>query len=99
MPEILVLEFSAPNAVEHYRTVSRMLDVDPSSGSGDWPAPLVSHVAGEAGDKLIVVEVWESKAVQEGFMQSRLGPALKQANVPPPTRVEWFALAGEMHRH
>jgi hypothetical protein len=32
-------------------------------------------------------------------MQSRLGPALKEANVPPPTRVEWFALAGEMHRH
>ncbi len=76
-----------------------MLDVDPSSGSGDWPAPLTSHVAGESGDKLIVVEVWESQAVQEAFMQSRLGPALQEANVPPPTRVEWFALAGEMHRH
>jgi quinol monooxygenase YgiN len=60
---------------------------------------LISHVAGEAGDKLIVVEVWESRAVQEEFMQSRLGPAFQEANVPQPTRVEWFTKAGEMHRH
>jgi len=94
MSELLVLEFQAPNAAELYRRVSAMLDVDPSSGTGDWPPPLERHVAGAAGDKLIVVEVWESKEIQESFMLSRLGPALKEANVPPPTRVEWFALVG-----
>lgn len=99
MPEVLVLEFTAPEAVEIYKKVSRILGVDPSTGSGDWPAPLISHVAGEAGDKLIVVEVWESKAVQEEFMQSRLGPAFAEADVPAPTRVEWLTLAGAMHRH
>jgi hypothetical protein len=98
MPELLVLEFSAPDVVGLYQKVSRMLDVDPSTGEGDWPPPLLSHVAGDAGDRLIVVEVWESRAVQESFMQSRLGPALQEANVPSPTRVEWFALDGKMHR-
>lgn len=99
MPDLLVLEFSAPDAAGMYRKVSHMLDVDPATGTGDWPAPLSSHVAGEAGDKLVVVEVWESREVQASFMQARLGPALHEANVPPPTRAEWFSLAGEMHRH
>ena len=99
MAEVLVLEFTAPEAVEIYRSVNRLLGVDPSTGSGDWPPPMTSHVAGESGDKLIVVEVWESRTVQEEFMQSRLAPAFQEANVPQPTRVEWFAHAGEMHRH
>lgn len=96
MSELLVLEFSAPNVVELYRTVSRLLDVDPSTGAGDWPEPLETHVAGVAGDDLIVVEVWESKEIQAKFMQDRLGPALQQANAPAPSRVEWFSLAGQM---
>lgn len=69
MPDILVLEFDTPKAVDLYRKVSGILNVDPSTGSGDWPPPLLHHVAGESGNKLIVVEVWESKAAQEEFMQ------------------------------
>ncbi len=99
MPDVLVLEFETPKAVELYRNVAGILKVDPSTGSGDWPPPLLHHVAGESGNKLVVVEVWESKAAQEEFMQNQLGPAMEQANVPPPTRAEWFAHAGEMHRH
>lgn len=98
MAEVVVIEFTAPGAVEIYRRVNDLLGVDPATGSGDWPAGLLSHVAGEAGDKLVVVEVWESKAAQEEFMATRLGQAFGQANVPQPTRVEWFALAGEMRR-
>jgi heme-degrading monooxygenase HmoA len=56
-----------------------------------------SHVTDEAGDKLIVVEAWESKADQERFMASKLGPAFHEANVPAPTRVEWFS--GVMNVH
>jgi len=99
MPDVLVLEFNTPEAVELYRKVSGILNVDPSTGSGDWPPPLLHHVAGASGDKLVVVEVWESKAAQEEFMQKDLGPAMEKANVSPPTRAEWFAHAGEMHRH
>ena len=99
MPEVLVLEFEAPEAVEIYRRVSGILKVDPSTGTGEWPPPLLHHVAGEAGDKLIVVEVWESKTAQEEFMQRDLAPAFQEANVPPPKRAEWFNHAGEMHRH
>jgi hypothetical protein len=99
MPDVLVLEFDTPQALDLYKKVSGILNVDPSTGSGDWPPPLLHHVAGNAGDKLIVVEVWESKAAQEDFMQKDLSPAFQKAQVPPPTRVEWFAHAGEMHRH
>jgi hypothetical protein len=101
MAEVLVLEFDAPNAdaAELYQSVSRQLGVDPSTGSGDWPAPMSCHVAGVSGGKLIVVEVWESRAVQEEFMHSRLGPVMQELNAPQPTRVEWLTHAGEMHRH
>ena len=42
------------------------------------------------GDKLVVVEVWESQEAQSEFMTSRLGPALGKANAPQPSRAEWF---------
>ena len=98
MPEIVVFEFTAPEVAEIYRSVNRVLGNE--SGPSDlstWPAPLLSHVAGASGDKLIVVEVWESKAAQEEFMVE-LGAAFEKASVPPPTRVEWFTPVGEMHR-
>jgi hypothetical protein len=99
VPEIIVLEFTAPEAAEIYRSVNRLLGLEEgSSDLGSWPAPLLSHVAGASGDKLIVVEAWESRAAQEEFM-TQLGAAFEKASVPPPTRVEWFTPVGEMHRH
>ena len=99
MPEIIVLEFTAPEAAEIYRSVNRLLGLEEgSSDLSPWPASLLSHVAGASGDKLIVVEVWESKAAHEEFM-TQLGAAFQKADVPPPTRVEWFTPVGEMHRH
>ena len=99
MPELVVIEFTAPEALGIYNNVNRILGLDGPIEQGDWPAGLISHVAGESGDKLVVVEVWESQAAQADFMHSRLGPAFAEANVPQPARVEWFALAGEFHRH
>ncbi|MGO8884324.1 MAG: hypothetical protein ACLPUO_14875 [Streptosporangiaceae bacterium] len=99
MADVLVLEFTTPQAVEIYHSVNHLLGLDNSSDSADWPGPMHSHVAGEAGSKLIVVEVWESRAAQEKFMESQLGPAFEKANVPQPSRVEWFAHVGEMCRH
>jgi hypothetical protein len=45
-----------------------------------------------------VVEVWESKELQEQFMQSHLLPAFQEANVPPQALAEWFSHVGEMKR-
>jgi len=99
MAEVIVLEFSAPEAASIYNKVNELLGVNPASGAGDWPRGLMSHVAGEAGDKLVVVEVWASKAAQEEFMASRLGPAFGEAQAPAPIRAEWFSAIGQMHRH
>jgi hypothetical protein len=95
--ELLILEFEAPEAVSYYKAVNERLGLA-GDGSGDWP-PVNHHLAGESGNKLVVVEVWESKADQEEFMNGRLGAALAEAKVPAPTRVEWFTLAGEHHSH
>jgi hypothetical protein len=97
MPEVVVLEFEAPDVVSLYNSVNKIL----GDGSDVWEIPpgMISHVAGESGDKLIVVEVWASRADQQAFMESALGPALREVNVPQPTRVEWFSHAGDAHRH
>jgi len=96
MAEVVVIEFAAPDAVGIYNSVNKIL----SGGSDTWEMPpgLISHVAGEAGEKLIVVEVWESQAAQQAFMESALGPALHEVNAPQPARIEWFSQAGDSHR-
>jgi hypothetical protein len=91
MAELVVLEFSAPNAVNIYHSVNKLLGWDGIPAPEELPPGMISHVAGESGDKLVVVEVWESQAAQGEFMNSVLGPAFAEANVPQPTRVEWFA--------
>jgi hypothetical protein len=97
MPEVVVLEFEAPDAVSLYNSVNKILGDD--SGTWEMPPGMISHVAGESGDKLIVVEVWASQADQQAFMESTLGSALREVNAPQPTRVEWFSHAGDAHRH
>jgi hypothetical protein len=95
MADVLVLEFSTPEAVSLYKNVNGILGVDPATGKGDWPDGMISHAAGENDGDLIVFEVWESQAAQEKFMTERLGPALGQAQAPEPKRVQWFGLVGE----
>ncbi len=99
MADVIVLEFSAPNAVNIYNKVNHLLGWDGTPEWDQWPEGMLSHVAGESGDKLVVVEVWKSKADQEAFMHSQLGPAFAKAQVPPPARVEWFSKVGDAHRH
>lgn len=94
MADVLVLEFESPRARDLYEQVNGILGIDASSGAGDWPSGLESHVAGELGGKLIVVEVWSTRSTQESFMEGRLAPALEQAGAPRPARVEWFDLVG-----
>jgi len=98
MADILVMEFDAPQAQEIYQSVSHHLGLDGAPEQVEWPAGMISHVAAESGNRLVVVEEWESQAAQDAFMQSRLGPAIEKASAPPPTRVEWLNQVGGMHR-
>ena len=99
MAEVVVIEFSEPNAVHIYNEVNHILGWDGIPDAEHWPAGMLSHVAGSSDDKLVVVEVWVSQAAQEEFMQSQLAPALAQAKVPNPTRVEWFSNVAYAHHH
>jgi hypothetical protein len=76
--------------------VNGILGLDPRAGTGDWPKGLLSHVGGGAKGTVAVVEVWESRADQESWMASKLGPALGQAGVPQPKRMEWLSLLGHI---
>jgi hypothetical protein len=92
MSEVLILEFAGA-AEDHYFAVNKILGIDPKTGAGDWPPPLLSHTAAFGAAGLVVVEVWESQDAQATFM-ARLGPALAEAGVPQPTRMEWLSLLG-----
>lgn len=100
MSDVVVIEIASPAAVEIYNSVNNHLGWDGGvPDAAHWPAGLLSHIAGEQGDKLIVVEVWESQAAQAEFMHSQLGPAFAAVNVPHPARIEWFNSVGDMHQH
>lgn len=92
MPEALILEFKGTTA-DQYNTVNTMLGIDPATGEGDWPTGQLSHTGATSdGGDLVVFEVWDSQESQGAFMSSRLGPALAQAGLPQPARVEWLSV-------
>jgi len=91
MAEVLILEFRGDFKRELYDRVNRELGID-ENGQGDWPAGLMSHSAGFVDGGFAVIEVWESKAQQEAFMNQRLGAALQAGGAPAPTRMEWLNL-------
>jgi len=93
MSEAVLLEFSGVGAAQ-YREVNGILGIDSETGEGDWPDGLISHTGASSADGLVVFEVWESQEAQGAFMNSRLGPALGQAGLPEPARLEWFAVEG-----
>jgi hypothetical protein len=94
MPDALILEFTGATA-DQYKAVNALLGIDAATGEGDWPAGLLSHTgAVGAGGGIVVFEVWDSQESQGAFMASRLGPALGEAGLPEPTRVEWLSLLG-----
>jgi hypothetical protein len=98
MSEALILEFKGATS-DQYHAVNKILGLDPATGEGNSPAGLLSHTgAFGAGGDLVVFEVWDSQEAQAAFMAARLGPALGQAGVPEPSRIEWLSLEGH-HTH
>jgi hypothetical protein len=98
MSEVLIIEFDA--SPEEYKAVNTILGIDQDTGEGDWPAGMKSHTAGAAaGGGLMVVEVWDSQEAQGEFMSSRLGPALGEAGLNEPKRIEWMSGLSSHHFH
>ena len=87
MPYGLVYLFDNTVTEDQYWAVNDKLGIK-RDGSGDWPQGLISHGGGPTADGgWVVTEIWTSKAVQEAFFASRLGPALGAVAVSPPTRM------------
>jgi hypothetical protein len=49
---------------------------DELNAKADPPAGLIVHTASQVGDKIQVIDVWDSRAAFESFEQERLGPAI-----------------------
>jgi hypothetical protein len=94
MTELLILDFEGVDEADYAR-VNSELGLDPVSGAGDWPAGLISHVAGvsDAGHGY-VIEVWESQRAQADFMNSRLGAAMAQGGISAVPQVTWARVMG-----
>ena len=71
---------------QQYWAVNDKLGIQ-RDGTGNWPDGIKSHTGGPTADGWVVTEVWDSKADQERFMASRLGPALGEVGVPDPVQV------------
>jgi hypothetical protein len=97
MAELLVLEFDGLDEKD-YAAVNAQLGLDPKTGAGDWPAGLITHVAGVADSgSALVIEVWESRQAQIDFMESRLGAALAAGGVTATPKVTWARLLGHQN--
>lgn len=95
MSDLLLLAFDGLDE-SVYAKVNAELGIDAATGTGNWPAGLVTHLAGKADDgKFHVVEVWESRKAQEEFMHSRLGAALAGAGVTSQPSVTWAGVTAQ----
>jgi hypothetical protein len=97
MPELVILDFEGLDEADYVK-VNSELGLDPGTGDGDWPAGLITHVAGvsDAGHGY-VVEVWESQQAQTDFMTSRLGAAMAEGGVSSVPQVTWARVIGHHH--
>lgn len=77
----VVLTARAPSR-EFYEKVNEVAGV-----AADPPAGLIVHTATEAEDGVHVVDVWESQAHIDEFVNTRLGPAFASVGGPdgPPS--------------
>lgn len=85
MAYALVLVFEGIGET-HYWAVNERLGIN-RDGTGNYPRGLISHVGGPTPKGWVVYEIWDANASPQAFMESRLGPALAAAKVPPPAQV------------
>lgn len=56
------------------------------------PEGRLYHVAGEMGNELRVVDVWESEEAFNKFLQENLGQAMQEAGMPQPQIESWSVI-------
>jgi hypothetical protein len=95
MAELLILDIDGVDQAT-YDKVNAELGLDPNTGAGDWPAGLITHIAGvsDAGHGY-VIEVWESQQAQADFMNSTLGAAMAKGGVAAAPQVTWARVIGQ----
>jgi hypothetical protein len=84
----LIYEFPSSVGAREYHAVNEKLGIDSGDPASAWPEGLRTHASGETSEGAFwLFEVWESKAQQEAFVNSRLALALSAVGVPAPTRL------------
>jgi hypothetical protein len=90
--ETIIIEVDCDPAL--YGKVHEVLGLVPETGAGDWPKGLLTHLGSGSHGTVVVVESWESRADQEAWFASKLGPALAQVGVPKAKRTDWLDSLG-----
>lgn len=70
---------------EHYEALRPIVRWE-----SDPPEGLVFHVAWFRDGGITIVDVWESSAQFDDFMQQRLGPGIEQIGVEGQPQIKWF---------
>ncbi len=97
MAELLMLDFDGVDEAT-YLKINAELGLNAQTGAGDWPAGLITHVAGVSGNGHgYVIEVWESQQAQADFMNSRLGAAMAAGGMTAAPQVTWARVVGHQN--
>ena len=87
----IIMEFDAFQP-ENYDAVSQEI-----GWPENWPDGLSFHAAGQTGDGMRIVEVWDSRDQHDRWMEGTIQPAIQKvaadaAAAAPPPRVTEFAV-------
>jgi hypothetical protein len=78
VPVLMLLEMEGAS-IETYERLNEIMGIH---GDADAPEGLIEHVAAEDENAVVIADVWESAEAFENFVETRLGPALAEAEAP-----------------
>ncbi len=84
MATVMVMNWSGITK-EHYEALRREVNFE-----GKAPTGGKYHVAWATAGGMHVVDVWDSQATFETFLQTRLMPAVQKLKIPGEPKVEFF---------
>lgn len=79
----MLIEFPGTNLSQYDRVVAR-LNLKGRTYKGG-----LFHVAGATDDGVRIVDVWESQAAFDAFLEQKLAPALEAEGMEPPQVKSW----------
>lgn len=85
---ILMIVVSPQIKKEHYESLRKEVDWEHRQPDG-----MVFHAASfDAAGGIRVADVWESQETMDAFFNTRLIPAMRKLNIPPPTSKDIYPL-------